>query len=202
MCQHIGPLAIGSWDFIWGTVHPLISPIPCLQIAFSCIIGWPNIFLFQNSFCLCKTYMVTLSPHNHTLNGKTLMASHNALSLNAVKSVGHQNTEVIGKVGKRRNQLLCLKNQPRYQKSSLQLSYNSTETFDVKTNYKNSTEFYWTCALSQFFCPVHMFCNLVPWGFSLWCICQKRKMSLRKVWNLRFRSWTPLTQGLRILFQK
>ena len=48
-----------SWVFIWGAVNPacgvqgkmsleglVISPIPSFQIAFPCIIWWPNPFLF------------------------------------------------------------------------------------------------------------------------------------------------------------
>ena len=56
MCQHVGPLQLGvhmgrckpPW---WCSGEmPLealtISPIPGFQIAFSCIIWWPNLFLF------------------------------------------------------------------------------------------------------------------------------------------------------------
>ena len=94
MCVSI--LAPCSWGFIWGAVNPpsplvilplealAIWPIADFQIAFPCIIRWPNIFLFQNSFCLRKTCMVTSSPHNHTLNGNTkwqaLWTYHNFFS--------------------------------------------------------------------------------------------------------------------------
>ena len=65
-----------------------------------------------------------------------------------------------------------LKNQRtlRYPKNSLQLSYDSTETSDVKTRRKSNQCWIYsnTCFISTFFRLVQILCNLVPGGSSLW----------------------------------
>ena len=45
LCQHVGPC---TWGLIWGAVNPPLafSLIPGFQIAFPCIIRWPNLFIF------------------------------------------------------------------------------------------------------------------------------------------------------------
>ena len=134
MHQHTGPLGLGVYmgcckPLLWGSgamfLETLaISLIPRFQIACPFIICWPNLCIFENSFCLSKTCMVTSSPHKYSLNGNTkwqvmwtyrnffskshvhaifcwpkrwwsqinrvLILSHDALSLNAMKSVGYQ----------------------------------------------------------------------------------------------------------------
>ena len=93
-----------------------------------------------------------------------------------------------------------LKNQRtlRYPKNSLQLSYDSTETSDVKTRRKSNQCWIYsnTCFISTFFRLVQILCNLVPGGSSLWHYCEKVKRSWRRALNLSLRSRPPLVEGL------
>ena len=59
-----------------------ISGIPSFQIAFPCIIWWPNLFLFYVLFCSRETCMVTLSPYHHTLNEHTTMSKQGVKTIN------------------------------------------------------------------------------------------------------------------------
>ena len=86
----------------------------------------------------------------------------------------------------------------RYQKNSLWLLYNSTETL-VKTSTLNLFE---QVHYPNFLSSSSDLMQPSFWGFfSLWRLCQKVKRPWRRVRTWRHRSKPLLTQDLRVLFR-